>query len=244
MLRFITCDDNTEALEKTVLAINKVMMPYDYDYKISKFTKYDDEFKKIIKNTGEQKIYILDIEMPKVSGLEIASEIRENGDWESMIIFVSAHPECKDDIFFSRLMAIDFISKYYNYEKRLVETLKEVIDIYNSKNVLTFSFDYVSYRIPIDKILYVEKLTAEKKCLIVTENGAKFEVVSTLKEIASKLTSSFYRSHKSCIVNTKQIYKVDYAENLITFYNNAQTDLLSVRNKRGLKEYGCFEDFW
>ena len=52
--------------------------------------------------------------------------------------------------------------------------------------------------------------------------------------------TDFYRSHKSCIVNTKQIYKVDYAENLITFYNNAQTDLLSVRNKRGLKEYGCF----
>jgi len=117
MLRFITVDDNVEALEKTVLAIRKVMMPYDYDYKINKFTKYDEEFEKIIKDKGDQKVYILDIELPKVSGLEIASEIRENGDWESMIIFVSVHPECKDDIFFSRLMALDFISKFSNYEK-------------------------------------------------------------------------------------------------------------------------------
>ena len=115
MLRFITVEDDLEALERTVMAIRTIMMPYDYDYRISKFTKYNEELEKMIKDPGEQKVYILDIEMSKVSGLEIASEIRENGDWESMIIFVSAHPECKDDIFYSRLMALDFISKYFEY---------------------------------------------------------------------------------------------------------------------------------
>lgn len=43
MIRFITCDDNKEALDKTVNAIRKIMMPYDFDYKISKFNKYDEE---------------------------------------------------------------------------------------------------------------------------------------------------------------------------------------------------------
>jgi len=243
MLRFITCDDNTEALEKSVLAITKIMMPYDIDYKINKFTRYNEELEKIIKAPGEQKIYILDVELPKVSGLEIASEIRENGDWESMIIFVSAHPECKDDIFFSRLLALDFISKYFNYEQRLEETLLKVLEIYNLNNMLTFSFDYVTYRIPINKILYIEKQTSNKKCLIVMESGEQFEVVSTLKKLLTKLNSDFYRSHKSCIVNTRKIYKVDYIDNLITFYNDVQTNLLSARNKKGLKQYGGFEDF-
>ena len=237
MLRFITCDDNKDALEKTVLAIRKIMMPYEYDYDISKFTKYDEELENIIRSKGEQKVYILDIELPKVSGLEIASEIRENGDWESMIIFVSAHPECKDDIFFSRLMALDFISKYFNYEKRLEESLTKVLDIYNIGNTLVFNYDYVTYRVPVNKILYVEKLTGDKKCLIVTENGEKFEVVSTLKEITKKLTTDFYQSHKSCVVNISKIYQVDYIDNLITFYNNVQTNLLSARCKKGLKKY-------
>lgn len=237
MLRFITCEDNDEALEKTVLAIRKIMMPYEYDYKISKFRKYNEELETIIKTPGEQKVYILDIEMPKVSGLEIASEIRENGDWESMIIFVSAHPECKDDIFYSRLMALDFISKYFNYEKRLEESLTKVLDIYNIKNTLIFNYDYVTYRVPINKILYIEKITSNKKCIIVTENGEKFEVVSTLKELMKKLTTDFYQSHKSCVVNTKKIYQVDYIDNLITFYNNTQTNLLSARCKKGLKKY-------
>ena len=195
MLRFITVEDDLEALERTVMAIRTIMMPYDYDYRISKFTKYNEELEKMIKDPGEQKVYILDIEMPKVSGLEIASEIRENGDWESMIIFVSAHPECKDDIFYSRLMALDFISKYFNYEKRLEESLTKVLDIYNIKNTLIFNYDYITYRVPINKILYIEKITSNKKCLIVTESGEKFEVVSTLKELMKKLTTDFYHSH-------------------------------------------------
>lgn len=237
MLRFITVEDDGEALERTVLAVRTIMMPYDYDYRISKFTRYNEELEKLIKDPSEQKVYILDIEMPKVSGLEIASEIRENGDWESMIIFVTAHPECKDDIFYSRLMALDFISKYFNYEKRLEETLTQVLEIYNVKNTLIFNYDYITYRVPINKILYIEKITSNKKCLIVTESGEKFEVVSTLKDLMKKLNKDFYQSHKSCVVNTKKIYQVDYISNLITFYNKAQTNLLSARCKKGLKQY-------
>ena len=40
---------------------NKVMMPYNFEYKISKFTEYNEELSKIIKNENEQKVYILDI---------------------------------------------------------------------------------------------------------------------------------------------------------------------------------------
>ena len=81
MIRFITCDDNKEALDKTVNAIRKIMMPYNFDYKISKFSKYDEELEKLILSRDEQKVYILDVEMPGVSGLEIATKIRDNGDW-------------------------------------------------------------------------------------------------------------------------------------------------------------------
>ncbi len=237
MLRFITCDDNAEALEKTVHSITKIMMPYDFDYKISKFRKYDDDLAELIKSTGEQKVYILDVEMPKVSGLEIASEIRENGDWDSMIIFVSAHPECKDDIFFSRIMALDFISKYFEYEKRLEESLNQVLFIYNKRNVLIFNYDYITYRVPINKILYIEKVTGEKKCIIATESGKKYEVISSLREISKRLTNDFYQTHKSCLVNTSKIFQVDYVENLITFYNKMQTNLLSNRCKKGLRQF-------
>ena len=60
-----------------------------------------------------QKIYLLDVELPVVGGLEIASRIREQDD-KSYIVFITAHPECKNDIFFSRLEAIDYVEKKRN----------------------------------------------------------------------------------------------------------------------------------
>ena len=237
MLRFITCNDNTEALDRTVHAINKIMMPYDFEYKIQKFMRYDNNLKEVIQSNNDQKVYILDVEMPKISGLEIASEIRETGDWDSMIIFVSAHPECKDDIFFSRLMALDFISKFFNYDKRLEESLSKVLEIYGKKATLTFTYDYTTYRIPANKILYIEKVTCERKCIIVTEGGKKYEVTATLKQIEDKLNDKFYKCHKACIVNTEKISRVDYIANKIIFTNKTEIDLLSNRCKRGLRDY-------
>lgn len=237
MLRFITCDDKEETLDRLAQSVRRIMMPYDYDYNISRFTGYTEEFEKIVKESKEQKIYILDIEMPGISGLEIASEIRESGDWESIIIFVTVHPECKDDIFYSRILALDFISKYYNYESRLEQSLIKALEIFNVKNLLIFNFEHVTYRVPVNKILYIEKLQNEKKCIIVTESGEKFSVICNLKSIIPRLGVGFYQTHKACIVNTNKIYQVDYIDNLITFNNNEQTNLLSERKKKGLKNY-------
>ena len=133
MIKFIICDDNKEALEVANKAVTKAMMNYENEYKVLKFTKYDEKLKEQIKDEFNTKIYILDIELPIVSGLEIASEIREMDD-DSIIIFVTAHPECKNDIFYSRLEAIDYISKYYRYEERIEDTIKNIIrKIYRNK---------------------------------------------------------------------------------------------------------------
>ena len=79
MLRFIICEDNKDFLGRLSNIINKVMMPYNFEYKISKFTEYNKEVEEIINRKNEQKVYVLDIELGDISGLEIASEIREKG---------------------------------------------------------------------------------------------------------------------------------------------------------------------
>lgn len=116
MIKFVICEDSDEALETAGKYVIKAMMNYDIEYKVLKFKEYNNKFKKVMDDDTDIKIYILDIELPTVSGLEIASEIRENDD-ESIIIFVTAHSECKNDIFYSRLGAIDFISKYNRYKE-------------------------------------------------------------------------------------------------------------------------------
>ena len=236
MLRFVICEDNKDFINRISNVVTKVMMPYNFEYKINKFTHYNKEVEEIISSDDEIKIYILDIELPDISGLEIASMIRED-DLESIIIFVTSHPEFKNDIFYSRLLAIDYICKNKFWEERFEETIDYTIKKLNKKEVLMFEYNYNSYRIPIDSILYIEKVSDNRKCLIYTEDGNSFGIISTISELSKKLGPNFFRSHKSCIINLDKVKKVDYNDNMITFINGSCEYLLSNRKRKKLKEY-------
>lgn len=236
MLRFIICEDNKEFLSRLGNIVNKVMMPYNFEYKISRFTEYNKELRAVINKKYEQKVYILDIEMGEISGLEIASEIREK-DSKSIIIFVTQHNECKNDIFYSRLVAIDFIPKDRFWASRFESTIEHVMKALNKERVLSYEFNYNSYRIPYDDILYIEKIPEDQKCVINTESGEQYLIFSSITRLAKKLGPSFFQSHKSCIINVEKIKRIDYNDNMITFINNESVYLLSNRKKKKLREY-------
>ena len=236
MLRFIICEDNNQFLERINNIINKAMIIYNFDYKISKFNEYNKEVEKIIKNENEQKIYILDIELPIISGLEIASTIREN-DTESPIIFLTAHSEYKNDVFYSRLLALDYIPKDMIWSDRFEDTIKHIVKTINHKRVLSFEFNYNSYRVPLKDITYVDKVQDQQKCLIHTDSGEIFEIICGVADLAKRLGPSFYQSHKACIVNVEKIKSINYTDGIITFLNNESVYSLSERKKKGLRDY-------
>ena len=236
MLRFIICEDNKEFLNRLHTIVNKVMMPYNFEYKVNTFTEYNKEVEEIIKRKNEQKVYVLDIELAEVSGLEIASEIREY-DRESTIIFVTCHTECRNDIFYSRLLALDYIPKDRIWASRFEETIEYVVKALNKDRILMFEFNYNTYRIPIDDILYVEKVQDNQKCIIYTEDGKEYSIISSISEIANRLGHGFFQSHKSCVVNLEKIQEVNYNENIITFKNGISAYLLSNRKKKQMRQY-------
>lgn len=234
MLNFIICEDELESLDIVSKTIVKTMMKYDIEYKVSKYKKYDKKLKEEIKKESGTKIYILDIEMPIVSGLEIASEIREDDD-ESSIIFVTSHPECKNDIFYSRLQAIDFISKYKEYPERLEETISYIIDKKYRNKTLDFSIGNTFYKIRLKDINYIEKIQGCPKCLIHLTNGETREIKDPIYKLANKLGPSFLKTHKACIVNVDNIKEIDYVNFTVYFNNNESTDLLTLTTRRELR---------
>lgn len=236
MIKFVICEDKKEELELANKYVVKAMMDYDVEYKISKFTRYNKELKKIIDDDTDIKIYILDIELPTISGLEIASEIREVDD-ESVIIFVTAHSESKNDIFYSRLGAVDFISKYHRYEERLAETIIYVMDRLYKNKVLTFTHNYVQTRLRYREINYIEKVPCQNKCIIHQVNGEEKNIGTSIVRLKPKLKPLFYQSHKSCLVNLSNISEVDYSKSIIYFKNGDKTDLIAPSARKGLKKY-------
>lgn len=236
MIKFVICEDSDEALETASKYVVKALMNYDIEYKILKFNEYDNKFKKIVNDDTDVKIYILDIELPTISGLEIASEIREV-DNESIIIFVTAHSECKNDIFYSRLGAIDFISKYNRYEERLAETITYVIDNMYKKKVLSFTYNHVQTRLRYKEINFIEKATSQNKCIIHEVSGEQKYITTSIVKLKNKLKPMFYQTHKSCLVNLDNVSEIDYATSTIYFKNGETTHLISPASRKGLKKY-------
>lgn len=236
MLEFVVCEDNKEEMNIAIQAINKAMAKYDFEYKISKYSIYSKKLKEEIENVGTQKIYILDIELGKISGLEIASKIREK-DWNSFIIITTVNKDYKNDVFYSRLVVIDYIMKNAFYNKRLEETLKKILNHMNSQKNFIYKYKNCVNRIPYDTILYVEKLPIGKKTQIVTIKGNKFETPYPITDMKEKLGITFIQTHQSCLVNGNKIEKIDYKNGIIYFCEGSSINLISSKHKKELEKY-------
>ena len=236
MIKFIICEDNLDTLERTSQTVTKSMMKYDIEYKVYKFPKYNNELSKLINETGDVKIYILDVELPGISGLEIASEIREDDD-DSIIIFATAHPDYRDDIFYSRLSAIDYIPKQQLYQERLQNTIEYVIDKkYKNKSISIIS-KHNHCKILYKEINYIEKCQMQNKCIIHLVDGETKEVITSITKMKEQLGNTFFQTHKSCLVNLKNIKNIDYSNCIITFQNGDKTTLFAVATKKELREH-------
>lgn len=234
-MEFVICDDEKLFRNKIHKVIDKIYMNNDEYYHVTEFTNFNNSFLKLIKD-GSPKIYILDIEMKDdVSGIDIARKIRNN-DWESIIIFITSHNELGYQALKAQIMLLDFISKYDDYERNLESVIKKAISMINSQKTMTFNSDGISYVIHLNDILYVVKDTIDRKCIIKT-TYTEIEVNRSLNYFVDNLDKRFYMSHRSCIVNTERIDKVDWKNNIIYFNNGDSIDLISRDKKRGFKEY-------
>lgn len=243
MIKFILCEDKKEDMDILNKTVVKTMMNYDIDYRIHKFSGYNEELKKQIHDKSDFKIYLLDVEMKGITGLEMASEIREE-DSESKIIFITAHPECANDIFYSRLEAIDYILKGIRYDERLEESIKYILDKRYQEETLTFTNNYVRTILKYKEINYIEKVPLFNKCKIVLVDGETKYIKASIKGLKKELGSCFFISHKSCIINLQNIKEVNYAKSTIKFCNGDTTDLLAPKARKELRSLvGEFYDF-
>lgn len=234
MINFIICEDNEYVRKMHENIISKVTMPYDFNYKIYSFDKYNAKLKNLINMPSDIKVYILDLELPNKSGFDIAQEIR-NIDWESIIIILTSHDEKEMLILKQKLLILDFISKFDDYEKRLSDTLDMVIKKVNTNKMLCFKSNKELNQIKLDNILYIFKDYETNKIKIVTDEKT-YLVRDSLVNISKKLDSRFYQSHRACYVNLNKIKKVDFKNSTIYFTNDKSIDYLSRNYKKDLRK--------
>jgi len=163
-------------------------------------------------------VVFLDVEMPKMNGIEVAKTLVELKK-VPLIIFATAYPQFAAEAF--RINATDYLLKPYD-EGQLEQTIARIektlypaplADTAEKPGKLAVETGGdIDYILPQD-ILYIYR--DEKVTKIITQTG-DYEVRTTLKELESRLVPfSFFRIHKGYLVNLK------YVSRLTPWFNGA-----------------------
>lgn len=227
MLNFIICEDNENIIKINEKIIQKKMMKNDFNYKIYSFKTYNTKLKELIKESVGKKVYIVDIELGNVSGIDIVRDIRKE-DWDSFIIFSTAHSELFPQIFKDRLMIFDFISKFDNYKNNLLQVLDDIINIYSSEKFLTINIRKTIYHIRHKDILYFLYDKLERKTILITFTD-KFKISKSMKSIIDNLPNNFVRINNHCVINKNNIKKISSDGKII--FNNDKSITEIIKNK-------------
>lgn len=151
-------------------------------------------------------ILILDIDMPEISGLELAERLRA-ADLKLIIIFLSAHEEFV-------FKAIEFQPFRYIRKMRLetemqlaIRSAVRVIEANRDKQII-LNIDDGEMKVMISEIMYYE--TEKRKIAVHLKNGNNLLVNKKMAEMQDLINKdSFIMIHRSCAVNA------DYVKNIL-----------------------------
>ena len=92
MINVILCDDNKKDCLRILKVVEEFMNCKKIEYDKYVFNDYNNKFYRVVEEKLPSKIYLLDIETPSASGIDIARIIRKK-DVDSVIIFLIAYKE-------------------------------------------------------------------------------------------------------------------------------------------------------
>lgn len=200
MINAVIIDDDLEFIKKFKYYLDDITSQIELQIDLDIVT----EPLKILKMQNYD-LYFFDIYMPEISGIELASMLRQkyvNGDF----IFVSGEEQLVRCTM--RVKPIAFIRKSY-----LIEDMQEVLlvvkELYSSKEkniILKNNLSDVS--LPIFKVKYI--CCKEHYIMINFTNGKQIIIRNKMKELAKQLeVYGFVRINRSCIINLKYLKELE-----------------------------------
>ncbi len=198
MINAIAIDDEPMALEVVKAHASKVP-----------FLSLEATFTNAIKALEYLKekpvnLIFLDIKMPDISGMELATLIPK----DTMVVFTTAYSEHAVKSF--ELEAVDYLLKPFNLG-RFLKSCQKAQEWHSLKNGHNAGFIFVKTGTEQVKVLFEDLLFCEASGNYVTFCLADEKILSrmTLSEVEKLLPASYIKTHRSFIVNSLKIHKIE-----------------------------------
>lgn len=202
-MRIAVCDDLESERKKLIEALGKVLD----NFVVNEF----EDGNQLLESHAVMPydFILLDILMPKTSGIDTAAALRKT-DTKTPIIFVSSSEEFGVQSY--RVLAFDYLLKPIDQEQ-LRACMKRLVARQKKKQYITVNYSGVETKILLSNIRCLES-NLRKVQFTLSENR-QIEIVAKLTDFEEFLLAhGFCRCHKSYLVNMEHIESI--AEN--TFY--------------------------
>ncbi len=205
MFKISICDDSQYDVEKIKTAVNKFSQKHHIEFNINEFSRptmlmYEVEDGKI------PDIFILDVEMPEMSGFELAEKIREHTE-TAIIIFLTSHNESAPEGY--KANALRYVIKLNldnDIEEALLSAVSRLSKIDNKTITLHRYNDF--WRIPYSDILYVTRVS--RHLVVTTRLMGDITDNRGLKDFYNELQDNrFLFVDRSCFVNIDYISQLN-----------------------------------
>ena len=205
MIRIAVIDDEKIILKSIYKKIESLFCKTGVKFEIYDYTNAVAALKEIEKSGFD--ILFLDIDMPDISGMEIAKKLRiqeENID----IVFVTNKEELVYDAI--KFTPFRFIRKY-RFEDEIEETVSEFMNKFGKNNyTYMFSTSQGKKGVLVTRIKYIEVMSHKLNVYGINES---FIANGNLKDIENIFYDyGFLKIHQSYLVNYRFINLIKYKE--------------------------------
>lgn len=164
------------------------------------FTSGEELLNYLDDNTKFQ-IYILDIEMKELDGLQLAAQLRIS-DQNAIIIFVTSHKELMQQAF--DVLTFRYLIKPLNIEKTKTAILTAIDFLLLKQSVFHFKSGKKTYSVNYGDIECFESI--KRKITLYLTDSLQYEFYGKLKTL--NLNLNFVQIHTSYIINVDKIHAV------------------------------------
>lgn len=234
MIRIAVVDDDEIFAEKLHIELKSLFQGKNIICNVSYYV--DSEFFFEEHSSNPFDLIYLDIDMPKITGIKLASMIRKNKTLSVHLIFVSSYSHFVFDTF--QYMPYRFIRK-----EKLSQELKESVnayceEVYAEKQIVELQFENnIIDTEDVTRIVYIYSLRHDIFLRCINESKRLANRTYTMEYLEELMKQyGFIRIHKTYLVNYKYIYQIRDNAVILKHESKSETLPLSARRYSLVKE--------
>lgn len=238
-MKVLICEDDKHQRQLLHKAITNYALFHEPSIEVVLSAYQPDEVLAYLED-NQADCYFLDIELNhRLNGMDIAVEIRRH-DPLATIIFITSHADQLKMTFTYKLAALDFIVK--DTPNQISSQVVEVLQVAFQKYKQLGEFDQSSMvqikigerikNIKLKDIYFIETSLSPHKLELHERNGY-YEFYGKLNDFEG-LDETFFRCHKSFLINLQHVVELNTKERTVTMANGAVCSV-SFRQYRELQ---------